>query len=562
MRLNILSFLFLFLLSCSNPAHKKRSDSKSAANPITNATANYTADTTFTPTVEYPTYINAKPILCFDEGHNNLAVQHEFYRSILGLLESDGYQIEKLKTSFNISNIRKCDILYSSAALSNIDLQLAKKTMASAYAQNEIKVLYQWVKAGGSLLIATDHRPMSDGAAELLKKFKIKGSIFTTENIATAIPNLLDPSNFYINIIDKNLNPILMGRSAKERVTTVFTFAGQAIKGAENVQIIVPLPQSAKKSDDSFNALVLAQKLENGRVVVTGDATLFTSKLNLKTNEKTGINRAGSDNVKLALNIFHWLSKAIDPEQVMDLNLPVHAHYPKPTEVFISSLKDGSSPAEIVHDSKIVPINSYFKRGLKGTRPTIYLRSAVSDRLRHAAKLLPDGFSIAVFDGFRSLETQWSIWYEFYNTNRARHPEWTEDQIYKETRKFASNPDEKGRFPVPPHQSGGAVDVGLIDASGNLLNMGGDFDEMGDRSSTAFYEKGRPAKSATSQALWAEARKNRRILFHAMVESGFSNYSEEWWHYDLGTCVWSNIHQSDWFYSSMEPDVLLSLQSN
>lgn len=50
-----------------------------------------------------------------------------------------------------------------------------------------------------------------------------------------------------------------------------------------------------------------------GRVVITGDATIFTAKIEVSTGEKLGLNRSGNDNVLYALNTFHWLSDLFGP---------------------------------------------------------------------------------------------------------------------------------------------------------------------------------------------------------------------------------------------------------
>jgi D-ala-D-ala dipeptidase len=36
---------------------------------------------------------------------------------------------------------------------------------------------------------------------------------------------------------------------------------------------------------------------------------------------------------------------------------------------------------------------------------------------------------------------------------------------------------------------------------------------------------------------------------------GFVNYSAEWWHYDLGDCIWATTFNLDWLYGSMEGEV-------
>ena len=96
------------------------------------------------------------------------------------------------------------------------------------------------------------------------------------------------------------------------------------------------------------------------------------------------------------------------------------------------------------------------------------------------------------------------------------------------------------RFGISPTQSvsghctGSAVDLTIADDRGHYLEMGSGFDEPTERSYTYHYEKmERPEGAAL------EARNNRRILLSLMSEMGFSNYPNEWWHFDYGNRRWA-----------------------
>ena len=68
------------------------------------------------------------------------------------------------------------------------------------------------------------------------------------------------------------------------------------------------------------------------------------------------------------------------------------------------------------------------------------------------------------------------------------------------------------------HNKGNTVDLTLVGLdTGAPLDMGTPFDHFGDESRTT---------NATGQVA-----ANRRILVDAMRAEGFSNYSQEWWHY-------------------------------
>ena len=68
------------------------------------------------------------------------------------------------------------------------------------------------------------------------------------------------------------------------------------------------------------------------------------------------------------------------------------------------------------------------------------------------------------------------------------------------------------------HNKGNTVDLTVVRLdTGAELDMGTPFDHFGDESRTS---------NATGQVA-----ANRRILLDAMRAEGFSNYSQEWWHY-------------------------------
>ena len=69
------------------------------------------------------------------------------------------------------------------------------------------------------------------------------------------------------------------------------------------------------------------------------------------------------------------------------------------------------------------------------------------------------------------------------------------------------------------HSRGLTVDLTLTDAQGSELDMGGGFDWFS-KISSHDYEGITPAQKA-----------NRELLRQGMLDAGFDDYSEEWWHY-------------------------------
>lgn len=71
------------------------------------------------------------------------------------------------------------------------------------------------------------------------------------------------------------------------------------------------------------------------------------------------------------------------------------------------------------------------------------------------------------------------------------------------------------------HNSGRAVDLSLLDARGQPVDMGSGFDEFSARSNYA------------AAGLTASQRANRKLLRDVMTAAGLSPYDAEWWHFSL-----------------------------
>ena len=77
------------------------------------------------------------------------------------------------------------------------------------------------------------------------------------------------------------------------------------------------------------------------------------------------------------------------------------------------------------------------------------------------------------------------------------------------------------------HNYGAAVDLTIIDANGNALDMGTPFDFFGELAQPKLEER------FLAQGRLTEAQiRNRRLLRRVMTEAGFRPISNEWWHFD------------------------------
>lgn len=161
------------------------------------------------------------------------------------------------------------------------------------------------------------------------------------------------------------------------------------------------------------------------------------------------------------------------------------------------------------------------------------MRQSVYDRLVAAQKALPQGLKLCLYEGYRSLGLQQKIFKKRYDELEGLHPAWTHKELFAETVKLVSpvkNLD--GTHNVPPHATGGAVDVYLIDDNGHALDMGihpADWAKDGDATLSPM----------DSRKVSKKARENRKIMADALTQAGFVNYGGEYWHWSYGDRYWA-----------------------
>ena len=156
----------------------------------------------------------------------------------------------------------------------------------------------------------------------------------------------------------------------------------------------------------------------------------------------------------------------------------------------------------------------------EGMPRTPRVRQSVAHMLARAAEALPPGTDITLIEGFRPLHQQRFMYEHLKAEFAARHPEWGMATLHRITNTMSAPPDDPC---PPPHSTGGAVDLSLIDTRSHaLLDMTSPFD-MDEKS----------APSATP-GLTAQAQANRRLLFQTLEAVGLTNYVGEWWHWSYG----------------------------
>ncbi|KUO74545.1 MAG: hypothetical protein APF77_18920 [Clostridia bacterium BRH_c25] len=132
------------------------------------------------------------------------------------------------------------------------------------------------------------------------------------------------------------------------------------------------------------------------------------------------------------------------------------------------------------------------------SRPLCAMQKSTAYKLIKAnEELMKKGLRIKIWDAYRPFSAQKLMW------------------DIMPLHDFVADPNKGGSI----HNSGYAVDVTLVDTSGQELEMPTGFDD--------FSEKASRKSSEMTEA----AAKNLAVLTDAMVRHGFRTINTEWWHY-------------------------------
>ena len=176
-----------------------------------------------------------------------------------------------------------------------------------------------------------------------------------------------------------------------------------------------------------------------------------------------------------------------------------------------------------------------------GDRSPYYLRQSVIENLIQAQnylQLLHPNWRIQIFDAYRPVAVQqFMVDYSFAQavqdrglTNVELSPN-QRQEVWEAVYEIWAVPSLDEKTP-PPHSTGAAVDVTLVDDAGQIVNMGSPIDEMSERSHPDYY-----ANSDRPEA--QEYHAHRQLLQDVMLKVGFQRNPREWWHFSIGDQMWA-----------------------
>ena len=127
-----------------------------------------------------------------------------------------------------------------------------------------------------------------------------------------------------------------------------------------------------------------------------------------------------------------------------------------------------------------------------------YLRFGTVKKLMQVQEQLKQGgFSLKIWDAFRPVSAQFTLWNICPNAT------------------YVANPNQG----YSSHSRGNTVDITIVRDNGEEIPMPSGFDDFSARADRDYSDCG------------LDAAKNAQELERLMAENGFRPYAGEWWHY-------------------------------
>lgn len=287
-----------------------------------NSFAQQVPDLNYNPKIENPAYQTGNgPVIFIDEGHNNFHTKDGRYSPFTKILEKDGYKIKAHKGIFENKSLIDCKILVIANPLNEANIDNWTLPNPSAFTEEEIKTIDHWVKEGGSLFLIVDHMPWP-GASEAL------AMTFGFEFINGFNVSVVNPAYFWRANQTIAENVITTGRDSTEVINKIPLTEGQAFKIPSDAEPILTFDETSlillPSTAWEFNADTPMKNIQGlsqgafkkhgkGRIVVFGEASMFSAQIGDPGRRKMGMNNENAeDNYKLLLNVVHWLDGLLD----------------------------------------------------------------------------------------------------------------------------------------------------------------------------------------------------------------------------------------------------------
>ncbi len=155
----------------------------------------------------------------------------------------------------------------------------------------------------------------------------------------------------------------------------------------------------------------------------------------------------------------------------------------------------------------------------EGSLPIVFVRESIIKFLLEVLKLLPTGYNLIIYEGFRTIDCQEYLYYEMLNKKVYEERDKKEnysvpvDEIVENIKKnimpqYIANPEN-----LFAHNTGGAIDIRICDSNDVSLNYGCRFNEYETTADLKYYEE-RLDNGASLSDIQLEALLTRRVTLN------------------------------------------------
>ncbi len=176
-----------------------------------------------------------------------------------------------------------------------------------------------------------------------------------------------------------------------------------------------------------------------------------------------------------------------------------------------------------------------------GDRSPYWVRQSVATALNQAQQDLQaryPGWQLQIFDAYRPLAVQqFMVDYTTQELAQQQGLDLTQvsdaekQAVMAQVYQFWALPSSDPTTP-PPHSTGAAIDLTLVDDTGKPIDMGSPIDEVSARSHPEHFQNQIDDQSQ-------QIHQHRCLLQQVMGAAGFRQHPNEWWHFSLGDQMWA-----------------------
>lgn len=266
------------------------------------------ADPDYEPSIAAAAPAGGNARVAIDTGHSNFHQPNGRFAPFAKLARHGGYAVEALDATISKEAL-DADILVIANAQESLS-------------EGEIEALLDWVEQGGSLLLIADHAPFGGFAKPLAERLGVTmGDGFVLTGPRDDLKGTID-----FRAAALGDHPIIARARNGRSVSHVRSFTGQSLQGPEAAAVLLTLPDGAMEfadrsaaqgymdggpqgTDVGGLAQALAFDFGKGRVVVSGEAAMFTSQRKRWDRGRGTMGVGEMDNEAFVLNVLDWLAR-------------------------------------------------------------------------------------------------------------------------------------------------------------------------------------------------------------------------------------------------------------